>query len=234
MAADTKRKIQVPRQTEKALKQTTWGGAHIAGNDWSFYTGTSAALFSHGWRVRLIGGYSSYSYQRTQNVSGQSTPVKFKGQSGFGDILLGYRWKTGDFILKAFAGIHGVGHAVIPFDPENAAIGYQYGGMTALEIWLNVSERHWLSADASYATVFNRFDTTIRTGYRLWPKLSLGLEAGLSGNDDYIAARAAGMAAAESSLFAKDDSYLRVSAGGSADRDMDLSPYAAVSFAVKY
>jgi len=216
----------------------TWAGAQIIGNDWSVYTGTSIALSSglheNGWRMRLISGHSSYSYNGTATIQGQSTPVTYRGTSSFGNMLLGYRWQQSDLILKVFAGLSAIGHSVEPTDPNNAAIGTRYGGSAALETWFNLSGRQWLSADATYATVFNSFNATVTSGYRIWQKFSLGLSAGVTGNDDYEAVRGAGVAAAEFGLLQQNDSYLRISAGVSADRDMDLTPYASVSFAFKY
>lgn len=231
-------KANIPKSAQKVPMQMTWGGGHVTGDDWSIYTGTSASLSGsineNGWRMRLIGGYGSYTYEGTKHIDGRSVQTAFDGQSSFGDVLVGYRLQTGDLIVKAFAGISSVGHSVQPFDPDNTAIGYRYGGSAAFEIWFNTSDSLWLSSETTYSTVFDTYNATLRAGYRAWPQLSLGLETGLAGNNDYTAVRAAGVAAAEFGLLEAQDGYVRISAGASADRDMELSPYAAVSFALKY
>lgn len=203
----------------------TWGGAQIVGSDWSVYTGTSAALFgnldSDGWRLRVTGGYGRYRY----DGSGK----RFHGQHGFGDVLLGYKAQFGDLTLKGFAGVASAGHTVNPFDPDNDAVGFSYGGIGAIEGWFNYSDQLWLSADSSYSTVFDQFDATLRVGYVALPGTSLGIEAGALGNSDYSAARLATFA-----RYAWSRGDARLSLGASADRDEDVEPYAAISVSLKY
>ncbi len=242
----TKPQRSVPRHYQyhqaqpnpKAFGQMTWIGAQITGKDWAIYSGTSTALSGSindaGWRMRVIAGYSSYSYSSMRRIRGQSMGVTYQGENGFGDVWLGYQWQTGDLTLKMFAGVNAVGHIVTPFDPENSTIGNRYGGSAALEAWFSLSDRLWLSTDTKYATASDSFHITLTAGYRVWPKFSLGIAVNGSGNEDHQAARMAGVAAAELGLFEANDSYLRFSAGVSADRDMELNPYTAVSFTLKY
>jgi len=216
----------------------TWAGGQVVGDDWAVYSGTSFALtgsiIDNGWRLRLVGGYARYSYAGSRRVSGERQPVTFMGQSGFADVLVGHQVRTGNLTIKAFAGISSVGHTVTPFDPSNDAVGYKYGASGAFEAWLNLNDRLWLSTETTYSTVFNSFGTTLRSGYRIQPALSIGLETGAIGNDDHFAGRAALFAAFDFGMFADNDSYLRVSAGSSGDRDIDIKPYAAISVSLKY
>ena len=211
--------------TEDAPWRLTWIGAQTAGKDWSVYTGTTYALTGlidrAGWRLRIVGGYGRYGYL--------SDGDWFQGQYAFNDALIGYQMQFADVIVKGFAGLATAGHSVAPFDPENEAIGYNYGAVGALESWIDLSDRMWLSAAGKYSTVFNSFGANIRLGYRWWGPVSAGLESGASGNADH----ASGLAA----LFVHHtwtSGDVRLSVGAAADRDMDVAPYAAVSLSLKY
>ena len=203
----------------------TWIGAQTVGEDWSVYTGTTYALAgsidSGGWRLRMVGGYGSYGYV--------SDGDRFHGQYAFNDILVGYQFQFADVTVKGFAGVAMAGHSVSPFDPGNAALGYSYGAIGALESWLNLSDRMWLSAAGKYSTVFDKFGADVRLGYRWWHEITAGLESGVNGNADHASGRAA--------LFLShkwDYGDVRLSAGAAADRDMEVAPYAALSLSLKY
>jgi hypothetical protein len=62
------------------------------------------------------------------------------------------------------------------------------------ETWTNLSERYFLSADASYGTVFQEYWALARLGLRLGERVSLGLEGGVLGNEEYSAGRGGGFA----------------------------------------
>jgi hypothetical protein len=49
-----------------------------------------------------------------------------------------------------------------------------------------------MSADASYGTAFQQYWALARLGYRARPRLSLGLEGGVLGNEEYDAGRGGG------------------------------------------
>ena len=212
-------------QDDEPPWQSTWVGAQVAGKDWSVYTGTSYALTGQldqdGLRLRIVGGYGHYDY-----VSGNT---RFKGQHAFSDALLGYRLHFRDVIVKGFAGIATAGHRVSPFDPDNAATGYSYGAVGALESWINISDRTWLSVAGKYTTVFDAYAADLRLGYRWWRQTSAGLESGVNGDTDYLGGRAA--------LFIQHTwgyGDARLSLGAAADRDMNVVPYAALNLSLKY
>lgn len=50
----------------------------------------------------------------------------------------------------------------------------------------------FLSADAAYGTAFQEYCSLARLGLRVRPRLSLGLEGGALGNEEYDAGRAGG------------------------------------------
>lgn len=82
----------------------------------------------------------------------------------------------------------------MPHDPNNSVQGSEVGLRLQVETWLDVSPRFFLSADASYGTAFQEYCSLARLGYRLRPRLSLGLEGGALGNEEYDAGRGGGFA----------------------------------------
>jgi hypothetical protein len=52
----------------------------------------------------------------------------------------------------------------------------------------------FVSFDASYGTAFQEYWSLARLGYRLGPRLFLGLEGGALGNEEYNAGRGGGFA----------------------------------------
>jgi hypothetical protein len=56
----------------------------------------------------------------------------------------------------------------------------------------DISPRLFLSADAGYGTAFQEYCGLARLGYRLRPRLSLGLEGGALGNEEYNTGRGGG------------------------------------------
>ena len=55
--------------------------------------------------------------------------------------------------------------------------------------WLDYSPRIFFSLDASYGSAFQEYWTLARAGYRLTPRLSLGIEGGALGKEEYDAGR---------------------------------------------
>ncbi len=82
----------------------------------------------------------------------------------------------------------------MPHDPHNSVQGSELGFRLQAETWLDISPRFFLSADAAYGTAFQEYCALARLGYRLRPLLSLGLEGGALGNEEYDAARGGGFA----------------------------------------
>jgi hypothetical protein len=94
--------------------------------------------------------------------------------------------------LKLFAGIEIDSQVIAPRDPNNAVQGTEFGLRLQAEGWYDISQRFYLSADASYGTAFQAYCVLARLGYRARPKLSLGIEGGALGNEEYDAGRGGG------------------------------------------
>ena len=214
--------------------RSTWIGGELVGSDWSVYTGTTSVLFGddireNGWRVRTIGGYGRYRYEANRTVGTSTQRMNFDGHHGFGDLLIGYQQQVKNWTIKGFIGITTARHVVIPFDPENSVSGSAYGLTGALETWWNISEQSWLSTNLHGSTLFDSYQASTRWGYRLRPSISVGLEAGISGNSDYSATRTAGFG-----RYEWNSGEIRLSAGIYADRNHETRPYASMNFVFQY
>lgn len=172
----------------------TWIGAEATAAWWSFYSGVTFAPFGtiteDGWRARVTGGTGRYRYASNRTYDGRSEHVAFRGTSGFADVLIGYQWTLGPVILKAFAGAAADGHVIDPFDPVSDVQGLAWGPKLALDAWWNMSPRWWSALDASWTSAHDQYGARLRLGYRLWPELSVGIEAGALGNAGYHAGKA--------------------------------------------
>ena len=106
--------------------------------------------------------------------------------------LLGYQFRPGRLIVKLFAGIEAEDQHIVPHDPNNSVQGSELGLRLQAETWLDISPSLFLSADAAYGTAFQEYCSLARLGLRVRPRLSLGLEGGALGNEEYDAGRAGG------------------------------------------
>ena len=163
-----------------------WAGADISQNVWLLYSGVTVAPWSGihdpGFRFRAAGGYGGYTYSdRVAGTEGPSLrPVAFRAQTYYGDVLVGYLARYGELTAKAFVGASILSHDISPTDEETVAIGEEIGVKGVVELWLNVGERGWASLDLSWSSAHDTRTARTRIGYRVWPKLSVGLEAGLN------------------------------------------------------
>jgi hypothetical protein len=119
-------------------------------------------------------------------------PTTFDGQVGFAAAFVGYQFRPGAVIVKAFGGIEVEDQHVVPRDPNNSVQGTEIGLRLLAETWYDISQRWFVSADTAYGTAFQEYFSLARLGFRVWPKLSLGLEGGALGNEEYDAGRGGG------------------------------------------
>ncbi len=101
-------------------------------------------------------------------------------QTYFGDVLVGYLVRYGELTAKAFVGAAIISHEISPTDEETVAIGDEVGIKGVIELWLNIGERGWGSLDLSWASAHETRTARMRLGYRVWPKLSVGVEGGVN------------------------------------------------------
>ncbi len=172
---------------EEASRES-WVGAEAFRRTWSVYTGSTYAPFSNlrqdGVRLRAVSAVSGYSYagRRFDPASGVAIWQTFRGQARIVDLLAGYQWRTGDLTLKVFAGYRHSAVAIAPFDPETLVQGQMHGAKGALEIWYNMTPRHWAALDLTAATPFKSYSHRLRLADRTFEHVSLGFEAAAFGH----------------------------------------------------
>jgi Cellulose biosynthesis protein BcsS len=151
-------------------------------------------LYEPGFRLRAVGSFGGYHYDGALLSGGTYVPTRFDGEAFFGAALAGYQFRPGRAFVKLFAGIEAEDQDITPFDPNNSVQGSELGLRLLAETWLDISPRLFLSADASYGTAFQEYCSLMRLGYRVRPRLSLGIEGGALGNEEYDAGRGGGFA----------------------------------------
>lgn len=167
-----------------------WSGADATASGWLIFSGMTVApmsqIHAQGVRLRLATGYGGYSYDGLRGAAAYNRVLDrdeqralqqgFDAQTGFADILAGYLWRLDPLILKAFVGVSGVDHAIAPFDPENLAIGLDWGPKAVVEMWLNIGDDMWASLDFSWSGAHDTRSARSRVGYRITKHVSLGPE----------------------------------------------------------
>lgn len=158
---------------------------------WALYSGLTmaplagASIREDGWRLRTSGGYGAYDY-----ASAQAGTIAVTAP--FANLLVGYQRQLGPVTLKAFAGVAMSDHRLTPWDPDARMRGPGVGAEVVLETWWTMSDQVWSSLDLSYGSLYSSYAARGRLGWRVLPALSLGIEAGATGNIDGDLARAGG------------------------------------------
>jgi Cellulose biosynthesis protein BcsS len=139
-----------------------------------------------------VRSYGRYHYDGALPGNDGEVPTTFDGEDAFLSALVGYQFRPGRLIVKLFAGIEAEDQHIVPHDPNNLVQGSELGLRLQAETWFDISPRVFLSADAAYGTAFQEYCGLARFGLRLKPRLSLGLEGGALGNEEYDAGRGGG------------------------------------------
>ncbi|MDJ0514555.1 MAG: cellulose biosynthesis protein BcsS [Methyloceanibacter sp.] len=213
---------QVPRRE-------VFSGVETGSNYTTVYAGCGYAFGkgfdAPGWRVRAVGAWGAYHYDGALSEGSDYRSTTFNGQVAFLAAQVGYQFNQGRTIAKAFIGMEAVDQAVRPFDPSNSVQGTELGLRLTLETWTDISDRWFLSADGAYGTAFQEYWQLTRIGYRLGSILSVGVEGGVLGNQEYDAARGGGFVRGKF-----NDLEATVSGGFTGDYLLgDPSGYASVS-----
>ena len=178
-----------------APRNEIFTGFEVSDNYASAYLGGGYAfgkgLHAPCWRLRSVASYGRYHYDGT--LGAENAVTEFHGEEYFGSALVGYQFHPGArLIVKLFAGIESDSQIITRHDPNNSVQGSALGVKLQAEAWSDLSARYYLSADASYGSAFQQYWALARLGYRLRPRLSLGLEGGALGNEEYDAGRGGG------------------------------------------
>lgn len=159
-------------------------GADVSRDSWLVYSNATLApfgsLWSDGARIRISGAYGRYDYVGQRGKAALAIP--FSGRVTVLDGLVGYQMRFGPLTAKAFAGVSAITHDIAP-DDALASIGQKIGAKGVIELWLDISRSAWSSLDLGFASAHHTYAARSRTGYRIWPALSVGFEAGLNGSE---------------------------------------------------
>ena len=156
-----------------AGSREVWFGADAGSHNWLVYSGSTYApwgdIHQDGFRVRATTGYGHYDYQ-------WDAKTKVKVDKTYSDAMIGYQRGIGDLTAKAF-----VGWAMLKdLDVPSANVRRPRiltGFKGAVELWLNLGTQSWTSLDVSFADTRETASIRSRTGYRILPTVSAGLEA---------------------------------------------------------
>lgn len=177
-------------------KTEIFTGVEASDNYASGYVGAGTALgkglYEPGFMLRAVGSFGRCHYDGTLLTDGAYVPTTFDGEDAFLAALAGYQFRKGNFIAKLFAGIQAEDQHISPHDPNNAVQGSEIGLRLATETWLDISPRLFVSANASYGTAFQEYCALARVGFRVRPRLALGVEGGTLGNEEYNAGKGGG------------------------------------------
>lgn len=171
-------------------------GLEASNNAVSGYLGGGYAfgkgLYHPGWRIRAVGSFGRYDYRGTLFGETAGVATTFDGSASFGAVLLGYQFRRDGLFFKLFAGVEAEDQRITPRDPRNSVQGSAVGLRLQAETWLDLAPFWFCSLDASYGTAFQEYWSLARVGYRVRPRLALGLEGGALGNEEYDAGRGGG------------------------------------------
>jgi hypothetical protein len=220
--------LAVPAAAQERVgpTQEVWAGVTVTSSSWAVYSGITAALYgplhADGWRVRAAGGYGQYSYRNL------GTPIH--GEVTFVDALVGYHQRWGALTVKGFAGLSAERHDLTPLDLDSDVVGSDLGAKIQLETWLELSPSGWASLDLSWASAHGgSYAARGRAGYRLWPELSVGLEAAAMGNAEYDGGRSGAFL-----RYAWPTGEISAAAGVSVDRSLETGGYGTLNVLYRY
>jgi len=186
-------RAEPPLHVDDAPHMELFAGFDASDNAAGGYVGAGYAfgkgLYESGWRLRAVGAFGLYHYDGSLPSRGVQVPTNFDGDDPYAAALIGYQFRYQSLFLKVFAGVEAEDQHITPHDPNNSVQGHKLGLKLQAESWFDYSPRTFFSLDASYGTAFQEYWTLARAGYRVTPRLSLGIEGGALGNEEYDAGR---------------------------------------------
>ncbi len=185
--ADVARSPAAADPTQPQSGRQVWAGADVSTNVWLVYSGVTfapwSAMHDDGFRFRAAGGYGEYEYEKSSDPSVDSDDIRhldFQARTYFADFLVGYLKRFGELTAKAYVGASVISHDITPDDEYTIAVGDEVGIKGVIELWLNIGESAWGSLDLSWSSAHDTRAARARLGYRVWPKLSIGIEGGIN------------------------------------------------------
>ncbi len=166
-----------------------FGGFDVAKDSSSVWMGLVASpmqrMDQDGPLLRIMGGYGRYSY-KTSTVPGGVND----GEYTSGEFMLGWRHDFSRVIVTAYVGAHMENHTLANPDPGNKTAGTETGVKGIVEVFTRPAQEWIASASASISSVYTSYSLRGLIAREVNPKLTLGLEAALLGNERYHEPRA--------------------------------------------
>jgi hypothetical protein len=167
-----------------------WAGVDASANNWLVYAGTTTApwgdIHEDGLRLRSTIGYGRYSYVYSDaynSIKKTRTITTISVQKSTADALVGYQLRAGQLTAKAFFGIALLKNELETPFATLAPVQIDTGLKGAVEFWLNLGQSGFGAFDVSYADTRATFSARTRAGLRVWPAISVGLEATYNRSD---------------------------------------------------
>lgn len=241
-------------EPEGPLWREVWIGADATARSWLLYSGMTLAPFTgihdDGLRFRFASGYGQYRW-KGRVVAGNGDRARGSGDYTYVDGLVGYLTRTGPLTTKAFAGVSLASHTIrelaLPtgpgFDPGDTPIsGDEIGVKLALEFWLNLGSKGWTSLDLNWTQAHDAYSARWRAAYRVWPTVSLGVEAIVNGDERYDVGKLVDDPGLEH-LNRRGGAFIRyewfggevsLAGGVSASADTNTTPYATLNWITQF
>jgi hypothetical protein len=143
-----------------------------------------------------------------------------------GQLLPGWRMKSGALETKFFVGLDIRRNQLWPDDPDNRLRGNNVGVRFAGELWYEPTPTTMLAADAAISTVATDYSARAAFGWRVFDKFYLGPETQLYGGDGYRQFRFG----LHATGFKTDYGEWCAAAGWSRDTDERSSPYLRIGY----
>jgi hypothetical protein len=185
------------------LKLETFSGVDYTSNQIGFYSGGVSSLLGPylnlpGLKLRAVYGRGYYQYRSSVRQGDKFVDVNFQGESEFYEAMVGYEFRLGKAILKAYTGLIAETNHIDPLDPQNSLEGTEYGAKFLLEGWYEFNSGQWLSSYGAYSTGNEYYVAHTRYGLPLFDDIpyigaiDIGIEAGVFGNKEFDAVRFGG------------------------------------------
>lgn len=183
-----------------SLRLEQFSGVDATENQIGFYSGAVMGAFGSRFnlpnlKLRAVYGRGYYSYTSSKKIGDSYVDVLFKGESEFYEAMVGYEFRLGKVILKAYGGVISETNHIDPRDPQNSLEGSEYGAKMLLEGWYEFASGHWLSSYGSYSTgseyyvAHSRYGLPLLTDIPYIGAIDVGVEAGVFGNKEFDALR---------------------------------------------
>lgn len=190
VAASASLRAEPAPKAKEAPKYEISGGGEVAGPSWSAYSTTLVALSAlsksaaggirdDGWRLRAGAGYWRYADDPVKWVPRLGErKVSLKRTGSFADLLLGYHKGFGALTVKAYAGIAYANEQWWQDGADAGSPGSDLSAKILVESWLNLTPEIFAQFDAGWTSLRSTITARARLGYRIFPSLSVGPEAG--------------------------------------------------------